>query len=175
MRKELKIIQEEYGEDIFRLAITHLIHVGIEQFSKEDIDVLCERALRESPDNAIMTGEYQANILRCAHEICRFSVDDLLKFVKTDVSMAGIPPHLRLMIAFRANATEHLIMSCMLPPDADHEMLNTLTEEIERREDVYEKKHGSFYGFDLRCAIENAARALKIPLEPIPYDEVIYL
>lgn len=175
MRKELKIIQEEYGEDIFRLAITHLIHVGIEQFSKEDIDVLCERVLRESPDNAIMTGDYQVSILRCAHEICRFSVDDLLRYVKTDVSMAGIPPYLRLMIAFRANATEHLIMSCMLPPDADHEMLNTLTEEIERREDEYEKKHGSLYGFDLRCAIENAARALKIPLEPIPYDEVIYL
>ena len=175
MRKELKEIQEKYGEDIFRLAITHLIHVGIEQFSKKDIDVLCERALHESPDNAIMTGGYQVNILRCAHEICRFSIDDLLKFVKTDVSMAGIPPHLRLMIAFRTNATEHLIMSCMLPPDADHEMLNSLTEEIERREDEYEKKHGSLYGFDMRCAIENAARALKIPLEPIPYDEVIYL
>ncbi len=175
MRKELKIIQEKYGEDIFRLAITHLIHVGIEQFSKEDIDELCERALRESPDNAIMTGEYQVNILRCAHEICRFSVDDLLKFVKTDVSMAGIPPNLRLMIAFRANATERLIMSCMIPPDTDREILNDLTDEIERREDEYEKKHGSLYGFDLRCAIENAARVLKIPLEPIPYDEVIYL
>ena len=175
MRKELKIIQEKYGEDIFRLAITHLIHMGIEHFSKEDIDVLCERALHESPDNAIMTGGYQVNILRCAHEICRFSVEDLLKFVKTDVNMAGIPPHIRLMIAFRANATERLIMSCMLPADMDREVLNDLTEEIERREDEYEKKHGSLYGFDLRCAIENAARALKIPLEPIPYDEVIYL
>lgn len=175
MRKELKIIQEKYGEDIFRLAITHLIHVGIEQFTKEDIDVLCERALRESPDNAIMTGEFQTSILRCAHEICRFFVDDLMKFIKTDVSMAGIPPHLRFMIAFRANATEHLIMSCMLPPDADTDMLNELTAEIERREDEYEKKHGSLYGFDLRCTIENAARALNIPLEPIPYDEVIYL
>ena len=175
MRKELQIIQEKYGEDIFRLAITHLIHVGIEQFSKEDIDVLCERVLRESPDNAIMTGDYQVRLLRCAHEICRFSVDDLLKFVKTDVSMAGIPPHIRLMIAFRANATERLIMSCMLPADMDRAVLNDLTEEIERREDEYEKKHGSLYGFDLRCAIENVARALKIPLEPIPYDEVIYL
>lgn len=175
MRKELKEIQEKYGEDIFRLAITHLIHVGIEQFSKKDIDVLCERALHESPDNAIMTGGYQVNILRCAHEICRFSIDDLLKFVKTDVSMAGIPPHLRLMIAFRANATEHLIMSCMLPTDADHEMLNTLTEEVEWQEDEYEKKHGSLYGFDMRCAIENAAKKLNIQLEPIPYDHTIYL
>ena len=163
MRKELKIIQEKYGEDIFRLAITHLIHMGIEHFSKEDIDVLCERALHESPDNAIMTGGYQVNILRCAHEICRFSVEDLLKFVKTDVNMAGIPPHIRLMIAFRANATERLIMSCMLPADMDREVLNDLTEEIERREDEYEKKHGSLYGFDLRCAIENAARG-RLPL-----------
>ena len=175
MRKELKEIQEKYGEDIFRLAITHLIHVGIEQFSKKDIDVLCERALHESPDNAIMTGGYQVNILRCAHEICRFSIDDLLKFVKTDVSMAGIPPHLRLVIAFRTNATEHLIMSCMLPTDADHEMLNALTEEVERWEDEYEKKHGNLYGFDLRCAIENAAKKINIQLEPIPYDHTIYL
>lgn len=175
MRKELKEIQEKYGEDIFRLAITHLIHVGIEQFTKMDIDALCEKARRDTPDNSIMTGEYQADILRCAHEICKYSVDDLLRFVKTDVSMAGIPPHIRLMIAFRANATERLIMSCMLPADMDREVLNDLTEEIERREDEYEKKHGSLYGFDLRCAIENAARALKIPLEPIPYDEVIYL
>ena len=43
MRKKLKEIQEKYGEDIFRLAITHLIHVGIEQFSKMDIETLCER------------------------------------------------------------------------------------------------------------------------------------
>lgn len=175
MRKELKEIQEKYGEDIFRLAITHLIHVGIEQFSKIDIDALCGKARRVTPDNSIMTGEYQADILRCAHAICKYSVDDLLRYVKTDVSMAGIPPHLRYMIAFRANATEHLIMSCMLPPDADTDMLNELTAEIERREDEYEKKHGSLYGFDLRCTIENAARALNIPLEPIPYDEVIYL
>ena len=40
MRKKLKEIQERYGEDIFRLAITHLIHVGIEQFSRMDIDAL---------------------------------------------------------------------------------------------------------------------------------------
>ena len=68
MRKELKEIQEKYGEDIFRLAITHLIHVGIEQFSRMDIDALCEKARRDTPDNSIMTGEYQADILRCAHE-----------------------------------------------------------------------------------------------------------
>ena len=175
MRNELKEIQEKYGEDIFRLAITHLIHVGIEQFSKADIDALCEKALRETPEGAVMTGEYQADILRCAHAICQYSVDDLLRYIKTDVSMAGIPPHIRLMIAFRANATERLIMSCMLPADADRDVLNDLTDEIERREDEYEKEHGSLYGFDLRCAIENAARALKIPLEPIPYDEVICL
>ena len=122
-----------------------------------------------------MTGEYQADILCCAHEICKYSVNDLLRYIKTDVSMAGIPPHIRLMIAFRANATERLIMSCMLPAYMDRAVLNDLTEEIERREDEYEKKHGSLYGFDLRYAIENAARTLKIPLEPIPYDEVIYL
>ena len=81
MRKELKEIQEKYGEDIFRLAITHLIHVGIEQFSKTDIDVLCEKALRETPESAVMTGEYQADILRCAHAICKYSVDDLLRSV----------------------------------------------------------------------------------------------
>jgi len=175
MRKELKEIQEKYGEDIFRLAITHLIHVGINEFSKLDIDELCEQALRETPESAIMTGTYQSDILRCAHEICRYSVDDLLKFVKTDVSMAGIPPHIRLLVAFHANATEHLIMSCMLPTDADHEMLNALTEVVERWEDEYEKKHGSLYGFDLRCAIENAAKKINIQLEPIPYDHTIYL
>lgn len=175
MRKELKEIQEKYGEDIFRLAITHLIHVGIDKFSKLDIDALCEEALRNIPDNAIMSGTYQVKILRCAYEICKYSADDLMKFVKTDVSMPGIPPHISLMIAFRSNATERLIMSCMLPPDANREVLNDLTVEIERREDEYEREHGSLYGFDLRCAIENAANALKIPLEPIPYDEFIYL
>ena len=49
MHKELKEIQEKYGEDIFRLAITHLIHVGIEQFSRMDIEALCEKARRDTP------------------------------------------------------------------------------------------------------------------------------
>jgi len=175
MRKKLKKIQEKYGEDIFRLAITHLIYVGIEHFSKMDIDALCEKARRDTPDNSIMTGEFQADILRCAHEVCKYSVDDLLRYVKTDVSMAGIPPHICLMIAFRANATERLIMSCMLPPDTDREILNDLTNEIEHQEDEFEKKHGSLYGFDLCCVIEDTAKALNIPLEPIQYDELIYL
>lgn len=175
MRNELKEIQQKYGEDIFRLAITHLLHVGVYAFSKEDIDALCEAAINNTPDNALMSGEYQADVLRCAHDICRYSIDDLMKFIKTDVNMAGIPPHIRLMIAFRSNVTERLIMSCMLPHDADLDMLNELTLEIERREDEYEKKRGSLYGFDLRCAIENAAKHIGIPLEPIPYDKEIYL
>lgn len=100
MRKELKVIQRKYGEDIFRLAITHLIHVGIDKFSKLDIDALCDRALSETPDNAIISGKYQADILRCAKAICDFTADDLLKFIKTDVSMAGIPPHIRFLVVF---------------------------------------------------------------------------
>ena len=175
MRNELKEIQQKYGEDIFRLAITHLFHVGIYAFSKEDIDALCEAAINNTSDNALMSGEYQADVLRCAHDICRYSIDDLLKFIKTDLSMAGIPPHLRLLIAFRANATERLIMSCMLPPDVDLDVLNELTTEIERQQDAYEEMYGSLYDFDLHRAIENAAKTLNIPLEPIPYDEVIYL
>lgn len=175
MCKELKEIQEKYGEDIFRLAITHLIHVGIDSFSGQDIDVLCEAAVKNTPDNTIMTGAYQADILRCAHAICNCPVNDLLRYVKTDVSMAGIQPHIHLMIAFRENATKRLVMSCMLPSDADSDMLNELTAEIERLEEAYEEMYGSLYGFDLHRAIENAAKALNILLEPIPYDEVIYL
>ena len=174
MRKELKEIQKKYGENIFRLAITHLIYVGIEQFSKMDIDAICEKARHDTPNNSIMTGEFQADILRCAHAICKYSVDDLLRYIKTDMNMEGIPPHIRFLVVFRENATNRLIMSCMLPPNADTDVMNELTSEIERLEDEYDELYGSLYGFDQHSAIEKAAENLNIPLEPIPYDKVIH-
>lgn len=175
MNKTVKEIQRKYGEQIFRMAITHLFDVGVKHLKNADVEKTCQEILKTTPKNSILTPELSADILRCSVELAKISIWDLLKFVKTDIEISGATVHPGIVIEFRQNALGDLIYSGVVPADTDDGTLNEIEESISMKMEAYEKEHGSYYGFSHKDAIAQSFKEVGIRLTAPVADKTIYL
>lgn len=120
--KNIKDIQKKYGENIFRMAITHLFETGVKALQDVDVEPICKKIIDETPESAIMTGELQADILRCAAELAKLSLWDVLRFVQTDVQIYGATVHPGVIIEFRRIDDEKIdeVTTCIEKKIAEH-------------------------------------------------------
>ena len=172
MKEQIKVIREKYGELMLRMAIDHVIGVGINNLKNVNADEVCAQILRETPANAIMTPEFSAELMRCAIELSRVSIGDILKYIQTDMKYDGITVHI---IRFMQNATCHNIMTCVIPADTNEETLEDAVKTVEDRLEAYIDKTGCAYAFSFTTAIEEAFKDAKIEIKNIPVDKTYYL
>ena len=175
MNEQIKATQMKYGEHTFRLSITHLLGTGHSNFENVDVEKVCKNFIENTPDNYIMTGELRAEILRCSVELSKIPLWDILRFIQTDIQIDGATVHPGLFIAFRRNATCEHITSGVVPAETDISVIDEIEEEIEKMMDEYEEKHGSFYGFSYKDAIDKAFQERGIRIRNIEYDKTVYL
>ncbi len=127
----IKAIQKKYSESIFMMAITHLFETGINLIKEADIEKECKKIIEETPECAIMTGELQADILRCAAELAIIPLWDVLRFIKTDVGIYGATVHPGIIIEFRRNTTDKEILTCVIPSGTNEETIEDVLNQIE--------------------------------------------
>ena len=79
MKEQIKAIREKYGGLMLRMAIDHVIGVGINNLKNVNADEVCAQILKETPANSIMTPEFSAELMRCAIELSRVSIGDIYR------------------------------------------------------------------------------------------------
>ncbi len=83
--KQLNQIRNQYGEMIFRMAISHLMDVGIRHLTDENVDATCEKIMEQDDSNSIIANRCQCNIVRVAAELAKIEHIYLLVYISRNV------------------------------------------------------------------------------------------
>lgn len=87
--EKIQAIRRRCGETQFRMAIQHLFDVGHENFTEKNVAEAKVAVHRDTPENAILTEDFQCELLDCCLELSRLPVWDILLYVKLYLSMDG--------------------------------------------------------------------------------------
>jgi len=86
-------IEDRYGSFTFRMSITHLINAGKSNFTDENIIKWLEKIQeqgRTDKENGVfrlMTADYECEIVRCAAELSKLGIWDLLRYIVKHVDV----------------------------------------------------------------------------------------
>jgi hypothetical protein len=93
--QEIRELENKWGPTLFRMALTHLVDVGIRHLTDENV----EEAVKQIAANdeagkangvvSIMTAEFQCEIVRCAASLAKFSVWELFAYIKHHVVISN--------------------------------------------------------------------------------------
>ena len=72
-------------EVMFRMAISHLIDVGIRHLTEENILRTCSNIIKRDDSKAFMTNEYMCDLVVMAGEIAKIPHIDLLVYVQREI------------------------------------------------------------------------------------------
>ena len=88
---EIKDIENKYGLILFRMGLTHLIDAGHRNLDDESaaecIRQILEKAENDTEHRSIMTPDFQCNVVRCAAELAKFAIWDLIAYIKKYVTV----------------------------------------------------------------------------------------
>lgn len=91
--KQIQAIENKYGLTIFRMGLTHLIDVGVRHLTDESVAETIEQLMEEGKkekDTGIMpilTVEFRCEIVRCALELSKVGIWDLIAYIKNYVTV----------------------------------------------------------------------------------------
>jgi len=92
--QEICAIETKYGLALFRMALTHLVDVGTRHLTDEYVDEAIkqitanDKADKANGVTAIMTAEFQCEIVRCAASLAKFEIWDLFAYIKNYVPIS---------------------------------------------------------------------------------------
>lgn len=87
---QIRGISDKYGEVMFRCGLTHLVDVGGRNLQNDElVKEAIEEIRKSTPDNSVMTADFQADIVNCAHDLAQLDIWDVLRYVKTDLPIGG--------------------------------------------------------------------------------------
>lgn len=173
--KKIKEIWKKYNDYVFRLAVTHLFSVGIENLKNINIDVVAKECIENTPDNYPMTGEFRAQLMRCAYELAQLPMWDILKFVQTEIKIDNTTVHPNVFVQFRSASTNEEYLSFALPADTSEFDVEEIVERIDQLKEQHKSLHGSLYEFPYRKAIRSALEEKGIKAAELPVDHTIYI
>lgn len=90
---KIQSVENKYGLILFRTGLTHLIDVGARHMDDENVAeciAQIEAAAAEEKANnvhAIMTPAFRMDIVRCAAELAKFSIWELIAYIKAYVAV----------------------------------------------------------------------------------------
>ena len=84
-KKVLDEIRNRNHEVIFRMAISHLIDVGIRHLNEENIKRTCEEVQKEDDSKAFMTNNFKCELIRVAGELAKIDHIHLLVYIQREV------------------------------------------------------------------------------------------
>lgn len=75
-----------YDEIMFRMAISHLIDVGIRHLNEENIERTCEEIKKEDDSKSFMTNNYKCELVRMAGELAKIEHIHLLVYIQREIT-----------------------------------------------------------------------------------------
>lgn len=84
-KKALDKIRNSNHEMIFRMAISHLMDVGIRHLDEENIKRTCEEIQKEDDSKAFMTNNFKCELIRVAGELAKVDHIHLLVYIQREV------------------------------------------------------------------------------------------
>lgn len=85
-KKILDEIRNKNHEVIFRMAISHLMEVGIRHLDEENIERTCEEIKKEDDSKAFMTNDFKCELLRVAGELAKIDHIHLIVYIQREVT-----------------------------------------------------------------------------------------
>lgn len=89
-----KAIFDKYGESVFRMGISHLMDVGAQHLDNETVEKACDFLTKITPQNSMMAGVFASNIIKCAAELSKCNIAEVLAFTQTHVIFTEYEKHL---------------------------------------------------------------------------------
>ena len=85
-KKKIETIRNAEGEVVFRMAISHLMDVGIRHLTEENIKDTCEDIMKRDDNHALMTNEFMRNLVEVAGELAKIDHIHLLNYISREIS-----------------------------------------------------------------------------------------
>lgn len=101
-----KILDKIRGKDelMFRMAISHLMDVGIRHLTEENIISTCDSIVKRDDSKAFMTNEYMCDLVVMAGDIAKVPHTDLLVYIQREIEydvFDGVMTYSRAMKVLR--------------------------------------------------------------------------
>ena len=128
---EIRDICKRYGENVFRMALSHMVAVGTDRLQNINVDETVKE-IHATGGNSLITPDMQAAILRCAYELAQKDLWDILAFVQTDIAIHGISIHPGVIVDFYDPWTETKCCTYVLPADTSEDLIEDVAEEIRK-------------------------------------------
>lgn len=74
-----------YDEAMFRMAISHLVDVGIRHLDEDNIKRTCDAIQKEDDSKALMTNNYKCDLIRMAGELAKIEHIHLLVYIQREI------------------------------------------------------------------------------------------
>lgn len=74
-----------YDEVMFRMAISHLMDVGIRHLDEENIKRTCEDIQKEDDSKSFMTNNFKCDLVKMAGELAKIDHIHLLVYIQREV------------------------------------------------------------------------------------------
>lgn len=75
-----------YDEIMFRMAISHLMDVGIRHLDEENIKRTCKAIQKQDDSRSPMTNDFQCDLIRMAGELAKIDHIHLLVYIQREVT-----------------------------------------------------------------------------------------
>lgn len=163
--KEIREICNKYGENVFRMALSHMVAVGSDQLRRANMEEAVKVILASDSQNALITPQMQVKILRCAYELARHhELWDILAFVQTDICIHGVTVHPGIIVDFYDGRSNKKCCTYVLPADTDEELIEEVTDAIRKKRSLHN------YGGMLDAAVRTEFKEKGIALKPVGQD-----
>ena len=81
-KKILDNIRARYDETMFRMAISHLMDVGIRNLDKETCTKACKEIMAQDDSRSFMTNQFQCELIWLSHELAQVPHIHLLVYIQ---------------------------------------------------------------------------------------------
>ena len=80
-----KLDELRRNEMLFRMAISHLMDVGIRHLTEENIEKTCAEIMKEDDSHSFMTNEFQCALIRTVGELAKIDHIHLLNYISKEI------------------------------------------------------------------------------------------
>lgn len=84
-KKQIDAIRNK-NEVMFRMAISHLMDVGIRHLTEENLTETCNAIMKEDDSRSFMTNEYKCNLVKTAGELAKLDHIHVLTYISREVT-----------------------------------------------------------------------------------------
>lgn len=85
IEQNINSIRRNYGEIIFRMAISHLMDVGMRHLAPELVNEAKDEIMKKDDSRMLVTNELLCDVVECAGELAKIDATYLLVYIGRNV------------------------------------------------------------------------------------------